>query len=75
MTAGNVGLFNAKLAGFDMGSQMAALPALSGIKGAGHFHSEANIRIASSSGRRSDYQPLPGPTRDRSAQRGDHQLS
>jgi AsmA protein len=33
VTTGNVGLFNAKLAGFDMGSQMAALSALSGIKG------------------------------------------
>jgi AsmA protein len=32
---GNVGLFNAKLAGFDMGSQMAALSAFSGIKGSG----------------------------------------
>ena len=35
VTTGNVGLFNAKLAGFDMGSQMAVLSALSGIKGSG----------------------------------------
>jgi len=35
VTTGNVGLFNAKLAGFDMGSKMAALSAFSGIKGSG----------------------------------------
>jgi AsmA protein len=35
VTTGNVGLFNAKLTGFDMGSQMAALSAFSGIKGSG----------------------------------------
>jgi AsmA protein len=35
VTTGNMGLFNAKLAGFDMGSQMAALSAFSGIKGSG----------------------------------------
>ena len=31
VTTGNVGLFNAKLAGFDMGSKMAALSAFSGV--------------------------------------------
>jgi AsmA protein len=35
VTTGNVGLFNAKLAGFDMGSKMASLSAFSGIKGSG----------------------------------------
>ena len=32
VTTGNVGLFNAKLAGFDMGSKMAALSAFSASK-------------------------------------------
>jgi AsmA protein len=35
VATGNVGLFNAKVAGFDMGSKMAALSAFSGIKGSG----------------------------------------
>jgi AsmA protein len=36
VTTGNVGLFNAKLAGFDMGSKMATLSAFSGIQTGGH---------------------------------------
>ena len=51
MTTGNVGLFNAKLAGFDMGSKIAALSAFSGIKGSGGDTSiqklTSQLRVAS----------------------------
>jgi AsmA protein len=51
VTTGNVGLFNAKLAGFDMGSKIAALSAFSGIKGSGGDTSiqklTSQLRVAS----------------------------
>jgi AsmA protein len=50
VTTGNVGLFNAKLAGFDMASKMAALSAFSGIpKAAGDTSIQkltTNVRVA-----------------------------
>jgi AsmA protein len=50
VTTGNVGVFNAKLAGFDMGSKMAALSAFSGIQGRGGDTSiqklTGNVRVA-----------------------------
>jgi AsmA protein len=50
VTTGNVGLFNAKLAGFDMGSKIAALSAFSGIKGSGDTSIQkltSQLRVAS----------------------------
>lgn len=38
VTAGNVGLFNAKLAGFDLGSKMATVTALTGVKTGSDLH-------------------------------------
>jgi AsmA protein len=50
VTNGNVGLFNAKLAGFDMGSKMAAVSAFSGIQTSGRDTSiqklTTNMRVA-----------------------------
>jgi AsmA protein len=50
VTTGNVGLFNAKLDGFDMGSKMAALSAFSGIQTSGRDTSiqklTTNMRVA-----------------------------
>jgi AsmA protein len=50
VTTGNVGLFNAKLAGFDMASKMAALSAFSGIQTSGRDTSiqklTTNMRVA-----------------------------
>lgn len=50
VTTGNVGLFNARLAGFDMGSKMAALSAFSGIQRSGGDTSiqklTTNVRVA-----------------------------
>ena len=50
VTAGNVGVFNGKLAGFDMGSKMGALSTFSGMqKGGGHTSIEkltTNLRVA-----------------------------
>jgi AsmA protein len=50
VTTGNVGLFNAMLAGFDMGSKMAALSAFSGIQKSGGNTSiqrlTTNVRVA-----------------------------
>ena len=50
VTTGNLGLFNAKLAGFDMGSKMAALSAFSGIQKSGGYTSiqkmTTNVRVA-----------------------------
>jgi len=50
VTTGTIGLLNAKLAGFDMGSRMAALSAFSGIQGSGPDTSiqklTANVRVA-----------------------------
>jgi AsmA protein len=51
VTIGNVGVFNAKLAGFDMGSKMAALSAFSGLQGSGSDTSiqklTSNVRVES----------------------------
>jgi AsmA protein len=50
VTTGNIGVFNAKLAGFDMGSKMAALSAFSGIQRSGGDTSiqklTSNLRVA-----------------------------
>jgi len=49
VTTGNVGLFSAKLAGFDMGSKMSAISALGGVKTGKDLEIEkltTNIRMA-----------------------------
>jgi AsmA protein len=50
VTTGNVGLFNAKLAGFDMGSKLSALSAFAGVpKGSGDTTIQkftSNLRVA-----------------------------
>lgn len=48
VTTGNVGLFNAKLAGFDLGSKLSALSALSGVKSGADTSIEkltSNLRV------------------------------
>src|SRR5579859_245694 len=49
VTAGNVGLFNAKMAGFDLGSKMSAISALAGVKTGNDLAIEkltTNLRMA-----------------------------
>jgi AsmA protein len=49
VTTGNIGLFNAKIAGFDLGSKLSALSALSGVKTGSDTSIEkltSNLRVA-----------------------------
>jgi AsmA protein len=49
VTAGNVGLFGAKLAGFDLGSKMSSISALTGLKTGQDMNIEkmtSNVRVA-----------------------------
>ena len=49
VTAGNVGLFNGKLAGFDLGSKLSSISALTGAKTGGDLVIEkltSNVRVA-----------------------------
>lgn len=61
VTSGNVGLFNGKLAGFDLGSKMAAIASLAGVKTGKDLDIEkitSNVRMAPDGLRADNFQAV-----------------